>query len=142
VQKKDPGYRPVNWPPFPSKCIWPFKPCFHHDFRGELPAYGYSLTKQGYYYWCAYFFTLFWNMICACVAMGSGLSSTSVVRPPHTSHPTLSLVASLCVTSVVWVCVCVCVRVCACVCVCVCVRACACVRPFSFCTPHHNFMDV
>lgn len=61
------------------KCVWPFKPCFHHDFRGELPAYGYSLTKQGYYYWCAYFFTLFWNAICVCVAQSSVKNDTGLV---------------------------------------------------------------
>lgn len=79
--RKDPGHRPANWPPFPQKCVWPFKPCFHHDFRGELPAYGYAVTKHGYYYWCAYFFVLFWNMICSCVAMGTySNADTGLVR--------------------------------------------------------------
>lgn len=36
------------------------------------------LTKQGYYYWAAYFLTLFWNMICACIA-SSYVGNTSIV---------------------------------------------------------------
>jgi len=71
--------RPANWPPFPEKCVWPLKPCFHHDFRGELPAYGYSVAKHGYYVWCAYFFGLFWNFVCGCIALSAGIDNSSVL---------------------------------------------------------------
>eukprot|EP00041_Stephanoeca_diplocostata_P014484 m.263932 g.263932 ORF g.263932 m.263932 type:complete len:318 (-) comp19714_c0_seq1:1134-2087(-) len=70
-QYKDPNFRPANWPPFAKKCIWPFKPCFHHDFKGEIPEWGYAATKHCYWIWLLYFVSLFWNMICNAVALGA-----------------------------------------------------------------------
>lgn len=68
---KDPNYRPANWPPFPKGCYWPMKPCFHHDFKGEIPEWGYAAVRQSYYHWLAYFFTLFANFVGLCVASGA-----------------------------------------------------------------------
>lgn len=78
--KKDPGFRPANWPPFPSRCVYPFKPCYHHDFKGELPDWGYGITRQLYYYWLAYFFALFWNFIGSCAAMSLNYSVTDTTQ--------------------------------------------------------------
>jgi len=70
TQPKDPFFRPANWPPLPAGCCWPFKPCFHHDFQGEIPDWGYSAVKILYYKWVAYCACLFWNMICCFAALG------------------------------------------------------------------------
>eukprot|EP00040_Diaphanoeca_grandis_P029048 m.169087 g.169087 ORF g.169087 m.169087 type:complete len:325 (+) comp31551_c2_seq1:57-1031(+) len=67
---KDPFYRPANWPPMPKSCCWPFRPCFHHDFQGEIPEWGYSAVKIAYYKWVAYVACLFWNMVCCFAALG------------------------------------------------------------------------
>lgn len=67
---KDPFYRPANWPPFPEGCCYPFKPCFHHDFKREIPDWGYSAVKVTYYKWAGYIGCLFWNMICCFAALG------------------------------------------------------------------------
>lgn len=75
---KDPNYRPANWPPFPSNCYFPFKPCFHHDFKGEIPEWGYGSTKALYYHWVAYFVTLCWNFIACCAGMSlDGVEGTT-----------------------------------------------------------------
>eukprot|EP00039_Didymoeca_costata_P024587 m.10761 g.10761 ORF g.10761 m.10761 type:complete len:348 (+) comp4315_c0_seq1:1278-2321(+) len=68
---KDPNYRPNNWPPFPEGCpnYWCCKPCFHHDFVGEIPEWGYRVTKRVYQCWVMYFVCLFWNMICMMAAL-------------------------------------------------------------------------
>jgi len=67
---KDPNYRPANWPPFPGFCKWPCHPCFHHDFRGEIPDWGYTTLKRTYQMWLVYFFILFYNMIACFASLG------------------------------------------------------------------------
>jgi len=79
-QQKDPNFRPANWPPFPKGCYWPMKPCFHHDFKGEIPDWGYGAVRMTYYHWVAYFFALFWNFVCCCIASSAQIdgSTTSI----------------------------------------------------------------
>lgn len=67
---KDPNYRPANWPPFPGFCRWPFHACFHHDFQGEIPDWGYGTLKRMYQMWLLYFLVLFWNLVCSLASIG------------------------------------------------------------------------
>lgn len=80
--KKDPNYRPANWPPFPQKCPSPLKPCFHQDFKGEIPKYGYNVSREAYYFWMFTSVGYFWNFVCCLAALdwgGSGVSSSAGV---------------------------------------------------------------
>jgi len=63
------GDRDKNWPPFPEDCRWPFKACFHHDFKGEIPEWGYLALKNVYRSWVFYSVNLLFNCICAWAAL-------------------------------------------------------------------------
>ena len=65
-------------PPSPPAIIR--KPCFHPDFKGEIPDWGYGAVRMTYYHWVAYFFALFWNFVCCCIASSAKLegSTTSI----------------------------------------------------------------
>ena len=77
------GDRDKNWPPFPENCRWPCRPCFHHDFRGEIPEWGYPTLKNVYRSWVFYCINLLFNCISAwaaldaakCTAADAGFSS-------------------------------------------------------------------
>jgi len=75
---KDPNFRPANFPAFSKNCKWPFKPCFHHDFKGEIPQWGYSTTRYVYYIWWLNCFALVWNLICLFAVLASSSDNTSV----------------------------------------------------------------
>lgn len=78
LKNKDPAYRPANFPAFPKRCCWPFRPCFHHDFRGEIPRWGYSTTRFLYIIWYLTVFALFWNMVAMLAALDCGSDCVSV----------------------------------------------------------------
>jgi hypothetical protein len=69
------GEREKNWPPFSTSCPKPFKPCFHHDFKGEIPDWGYKAIKHVYWSWFLYFVCLAWNMIASVASAGNGRNS-------------------------------------------------------------------
>jgi len=64
----DPNRTP-NWPPFSPRCCWPFRPCFHHNFRAELPTWGYSTVKLLFAIWYVNSLALFWNFIATLAAL-------------------------------------------------------------------------
>jgi hypothetical protein len=79
---RDPNYRPANWPPFPKRCFFPFTtvcvPCFHHDFKGEIPDWGYKTLKRLYYTWVAFFILLFYNFLACLALLGCGSDKDDV----------------------------------------------------------------
>lgn len=78
AQKKDPNFRPPNFPPFPPKC-GPFKPCFHIDIKGEIPEWGQKVVKQLFVVWIITCVALTWNFIAALAALDcSDCSETDV----------------------------------------------------------------
>jgi hypothetical protein len=54
-------HRQDNFPPLPACC--PLKPCFHQDFDVDIPAQYRRTVKVMYYFWLAYVFMLFLNVI-------------------------------------------------------------------------------
>eukprot|EP00040_Diaphanoeca_grandis_P025795 m.143424 g.143424 ORF g.143424 m.143424 type:complete len:391 (-) comp30318_c1_seq1:42-1214(-) len=62
-------HRTANWPPFSPRCCWPFRPCFHHNFKAELPSWGYSTVKLMFVIWYANALALFWNFIATLAAL-------------------------------------------------------------------------
>lgn len=73
----DPNHRPANWPPFPKKCPTPFKPCFRHDFKNEMPSFGYKIALEAYYLWMFTGVAYFWNFIVSLAALNTSVSGTS-----------------------------------------------------------------
>ena len=63
--KAEPTFRPANWPPF--------KPCFHHDFEGEIPRYGFNVSREGYYLWMLVLIGYAWNLICSLSGLGTNI---------------------------------------------------------------------
>jgi hypothetical protein len=54
---------PCRRPPFPPGCCKPFKPCFHHDFVGEIPEWGLTSVRLLYALWWLNAVALCWNFV-------------------------------------------------------------------------------
>lgn len=55
--------RQNNWPPLPTWCPSPLKPCFYQDFSVDIPLEFQRTVKIVYYIWWFYVFTLFLNIL-------------------------------------------------------------------------------
>eukprot|EP00127_Corallochytrium_limacisporum_P003775 Clim_evm107s152 gene=Clim_evmTU107s152 len=71
--KKEP-----NFPRFPKKMFWPYKPLMYHDIEGEIPPQCQQMAKRMYFFWHWHVLGLSMNLIAALSRIGCN-SCDSVV---------------------------------------------------------------